>query len=232
MVNPSASATISRDATLAFLHILNNRHEGYRIPRTVPASLRGSFERNQIDYNIDRVNTSSPSAAQRWGAHGDEETSTGRKAKFGDTYLSRLGLGGGGATSGRSSRGTDFSQTRATTEDWEEVRLKKQLAELESKIEQAESQSRRRPNDHHRAGKSQSALIKRELEQLLDYKRRQLRDLESGKGRSQAGGKLKDVAAEIESVREQVDGLEKHLRTRQDVLEGLRREIDEEKRGR
>ncbi len=214
---------------------MNNRHEGYRIPRTVPASLRASFERNQIDYNVDRVTTASPSAAQRWGAHGDEETSTGRKARFGDTYLGRLGLGSGGAGSSRSSRGTDFSQTRATTEDWEEVRLKKQLAELESKIEQAESQSRRRrpyDNDHRRGDKPQPALIKRELEQLLDYKRRQLRELEAGKGRSRAGGKLKDVAAEIESVREQIDGLQNHLRTRQDVLDGLRREIEEEKRGR
>ncbi|KAI9885745.1 MAG: endocytosis defective- protein [Watsoniomyces obsoletus] len=233
LVNPSASASISKDATLAFLHILNNRHEGYRIPRTVPASLRASFERNQIEYDLDRVKTSSPNAAQRWGARGDEETSTGRKAKFGDTYLSRLGVGGGATA---NVRGTDFSSTRSTTttttEDWEEVRLKKQLAELEAKLERVESESRRQPRSRQRESTSRSALVKRELEQLLDYKRRQLRDLESDEGRARTGSKLKGVEGEIGAIREQVDGLERHLKERLEVLDAVRREIEEERRSR
>ncbi|KAH0539141.1 endocytosis defective- protein [Glutinoglossum americanum] len=225
LINPSASQTISKDATLAFLHILNNRHEGYRIPRTVPASLRASFERNQIDYQVDRVKTSSP--AQRWGAHGDEETPTGRKAKFGDTYLSRLGIGG---RSTYRPTGTDFSQTK-TTDDWEEVRLKKQLAELDAKIESVEAAASKRSGASRR-DTSKPALVKRELEQLLEYKRRELRELEQGEGRSRVGASLKNVAAEVDTVKEQVEGLEAHLRLRGEVLEGLRREIDDEKRSR
>jgi actin cytoskeleton-regulatory complex protein END3 len=225
LINPSASPTISKDATLAFLHILNNRHEGYRIPRTVPASLRASFERNQIDYQVDRVKASSP--AQRWGAYGDEETPTGRKAKFGDTYLSRLGVGG---RSTYRPAGTDFSQTK-TTDDWEEVRLKKQLAELDAKFESVEASASKRSGASRR-DTSKPALVKRELEQLLDYKRRELRELEQGEGRSRVGANLKSVAAEVDTVKEQVEGLESHLRRREEVLEGLRREIDDEKRGR
>ncbi|KAI9672484.1 MAG: endocytosis defective- protein [Caeruleum heppii] len=228
LINPSASPSISKDATLAFLHILNNRHEGYRIPRTVPASLRASFERNQIDYQVERVKPSSP--AQRWGATGDEETSTGRKAKFGDTYLGRLGVGGG--RSAYRPAGTDFSQTK-TTEDWEEVRLKKELATLAAKIEKIEAAATaKRSRSHRREDDSKPALVRRELEQLLDYKRQQLRELQAGEGRSKAGAGLKGVADEIGTVREQVEGLEKHLRGREEVLQGLRRDIEEEKRGR
>ncbi|KUJ16803.1 endocytosis and cytoskeletal organization protein [Mollisia scopiformis] len=223
LINPSASSAISKDATLAFLHILNNRHEGYRIPRTVPPSLRASFERNQIDYQIDNQRTSSP--AQRWGSTGSEETSTGRKAKFGDTYLSRMGMGG---KSSYRPAGTDFSATK-TTEDWEEVRLKKQLSELEAKIEKVEAASASRSGGKR---DTKPALVKRELEQLLDYKRRELRDLESGEGNSKVGASLKGVADEIATVKEQVDGLEAHLRSRQQVLAELQQDIENEKSGR
>ncbi|KAI9824383.1 MAG: endocytosis defective- protein [Thelocarpon impressellum] len=222
LVNPSASSSITKDACLAFLHILNNRHEGFRIPRTVPPSLRASFERNEISY---RVDAPSSSPAQRWGASGDQETGTGRKAKFGDTYLSRLG--GRGAY---TPAGTDFSKTE-TTKDWEEVRLKKQLAELEGKIERVESAATARSSSSRR-DKSKPALIKRELEQLLEYKRRELRELEQGEGRSKVGASLKSVEAEIAGVREQVDGLAEHLRKREDVLADLKRQVDDERRSR
>ncbi|KAL3418408.1 actin cytoskeleton-regulatory complex protein end3 [Phlyctema vagabunda] len=221
LVNPSASSAISKDATLAFLHILNNRHEGYRIPRTVPPSLRASFERNQIDYQLDNQRT----AAQKWGSSGGEETSTGRKAKFGDTYLSRMGMGG---KSNYRPSGTDFSSTK-TTEDWEEVRLKKQLSELEAKIEKVESASASRSGGRR---DTKPALVKRELEQLLDYKRRELRDMEQGDGKTKIGASLKGVADEIATVKEQVEGLESHLRSREQVLEQLKQEIENEKTGR
>ncbi|KAL2176843.1 actin cytoskeleton-regulatory complex protein END3-domain-containing protein [Thermothelomyces heterothallicus CBS 202.75] len=219
LINPSASSTINKDACLAFLHILNNRHEGYRIPRTVPASLRASFERNQIDYQVDSARNA---AQSRWATKADDETSTGRKAKFGDQYLTRLGR------SGFKTAGTDFSNAQ-TDAEWEEVRLKKQLAELDEKIAKVEAAAERR-----KGGKrdSKPALVKRELEQLLDYKRKQLRDLEEGKAANRPGGNLKSVHDDLQTVREQVEGLEAHLRSRQEVLEQLRREIEDEKAGR
>ncbi|OBT88200.1 actin cytoskeleton-regulatory complex protein end3 [Pseudogymnoascus sp. 03VT05] len=223
LINPNANSTISKDATLAFLHILNNRHEGFRIPRNVPPSLRASFERNQIDYQVDNQRSGSP--AQKWGSTGGEETSTGRKAKFGDTYLSRLGVGG---KSSYRPAGTDFSTTK-TTEDWEEVRLKKQLAELEAKVDKVEAASAKR---HGGKRDTKPALVKRELEQLLDYKRRDLREMESGDGKSKEGAELKGVREEIEAVKEQVDGLGAHLRSRQSVLEDLRQQVEDEKAGR
>ena len=73
--------------------------------------------------------------------------------------------------------------------------------------------------------------MKRELEQLLEYKRRELRELESGEGRVKTGGELKGIRGEVESVKEQIEGLEGHLRERERVLEALREEIEREKRG-
>lgn len=216
LINPSASSSISKDATLAFLHILNNRHERFRIPRTVPPSLRSSFERNQIDYQLDNARP-----ANKY----NEDTSTGRKAKFGDSYLSRLGVGG---KSAYRPQGTDFSATK-TSEDWEEVRLKKQLAELQDKIDKVEEAATARSGGKR---DTKPALVKRELEQLLDYKRRELRDLESGEGKSKVGGQLKGVGEEIETVREQVEGLQGHLKSREQVLADLRRQIEDEKAGR
>ncbi|KAI0010012.1 actin cytoskeleton-regulatory complex protein END3-domain-containing protein [Xylariaceae sp. FL0662B] len=216
LINPSASSSINKDACLAFLHILNNRHEGYRIPRTVPASLRSSFERNQIDYQLDSQRNAS--AASRWAAKADETTSTGRKAKFGDQYLTRLGR------SGFKTAGTDFST--AKTEDWEEVRLKKQLQDLEAKIDKVEAEANRRTGGRR---DTKPALVKRELEQLLDYKRKELRELEEGSGRAKTGSSLRGVSDDLQTVKEQVDGLETHLTSRMQVLEQLRRELDDEK---
>ncbi|KAF2668529.1 Eps15-like protein pan1p [Microthyrium microscopicum] len=215
LINPSASPTIGKDATLAFLHILNNRHEGFRIPRNVPASLRASFEKNSIEYNIDRVQ----SPADRWGSKGDESTSTGRKAKFGEAYSSRLG------NSGYKTRGTDFSGVQKDAE-WEHAQLKRQLRDMEEKIERSEKEVGKRKNGRR---ENKSALVKRELELLLDYKRKELRDLENGEGKYSGGASLSGLAEDIETIKEQVDGLETHLRERERVLDDLKRQIAEEK---
>ena len=224
LVNPASETAIGKHAALAFLHILNNRHEGYRIPRSVPASLRASFEQGQIDYNLENKSVKSRSPAQRWG-YEDEGTSTGRKAKFGDTYLSRLGVGG---KSSYQPSGTDFGSTR-TTEDWEEVRLKRQLQDLETKIDTIESRTKGK-SGRKREEESKPALVKRELEMLLDYKRKEIRELERGEGKSKAGEALKGVENEIKGVKEMVDGLEAHWKTREGVLNDLSRQIEDEKR--
>ena len=219
LVNPSASSTIGKDASLAFLHILNNRHEGYRIPRSVPASLRSTFERRGIDYNINQQQ----SAADRWGVKGDDSTSTGRKTKFGDTYLSRLGVG-----SKYKPRGTDFSGVEKDG-DWEVVKLKRQLKDLEDKIDRSEKEADKRTRGRT---ENKPALVKRELELLLDYKRKELGDAESGEGKFKEGGSLKGLSDDIQSIREQIDGLEAHLRKREGALDDLKRQIEDERSSR
>jgi len=229
LVNPRSEEGIGKDAAIAFLHVLSNRSEGYRIPRNVPASLRATFESQN-------VNERTKTAEERWGMsslasdrrrNGDEEqTLTGKKKAFGDAYLSRLGIGDRG---GRA--GTDFSGTK-TDKEWEEVRLKKKLRELEEKIEKVGDDAKRRRDRTGRGEReSKPALVKRELEMLLNYKRKQLNDLDNDTdgGDNNQAKILDGLSSEISMVKEQVEGLEKHLKTREAVLEGLRIQIEDEK---
>jgi hypothetical protein len=216
LVNPKARENVGKDACLAFLHILNQRSEGFRVPRSVPPSLRSSFEKAHIDYDVEN-------AGNRWAERADDNTAAGKKAKFGDAYLTRLGVGDRANNYGARAKGTDHGGR--TTEDWEEVRLKKQLKELEEKMERVEKEAEGRR--HRRRGDSKPALVKRELEMLLDYKRGVLREMDSGDGGAVKG--LGGIRDEIETVKEQVEGLQGHLERRKEVLDDLRRQIDEEK---
>lgn len=215
LVNPRSDAAIGKDACLAFLHILNNRHEGFRIPRSIPPTLNATFEQGRIEYQVDKYQ----SPADKWGTKGSDDTSTGRKARFGDTYLSRLGIG-----DRARSKGTDFGNAR-TDGEWEEVRLRKQLKELEEQMTRVEDSARRKRERGGRRENSKPALVKRELDQLLDWKRRELQALNDGSGAKNDTNPLSGVAEEIAMVKEQIDSLETHLKTRETVLDGLREQI-------
>ena len=233
LVNTSGTDAVGKDACLAFLHILNYRHEGYRIPRTVPASLRASFEkRGKVDYNVESVGRT---RANKY----DEETSTGRKAKFGDAYLSRIGGSSGGGSGYGEPKGTDFSSV-VEDEELEKVRLVRELRELESQHDAAVATAERRRKGklengggggQRQPGKTNWTLIKREAQQLLEYKQRQYVEMnsEQGKQQSQDLGRLRD---DLALVGEQVEGLQAHLRKRQGELDDLRREVENEKSGR
>lgn len=225
LVNPNADSEIGKQASMAFLHVLNLRHEGYRVPRSVPPSLRSTFEQGRIDYRVDRAR-SSPAAGQQ--GRRDDDTSTARKSKFGDTYLSRLGV-----TRESNIKGTDFSSVHQTR-DWEEARLKRQLADLEDKIARVENSAKGREARRREGRGSKPALVKRELEAMMEFKRREVRGLELGDeqgGGGKGGGGVREVEKELQGLREMVSGLEEHWRGRERILEGLKREVDEVRRG-
>jgi len=225
LVNTSGRDTIGKDACLAFLHILNYRHEGFRIPRSVPPSLRASFENNQIDYQVDSMRNR-PSKY-------DEDTLTGRKAKFGDAYLSRVGGRGGNAY---EPKGTDFSSV-TEDEELEKVRLLRELHELESQHDAAiataekRRQQKQENGGQRQAGKTNWTLIKREAQQMLEYKQRQYVDLNSEQG-NKAGNDVNRLRDDLSLVKDQIDGLEAHLRKRQADLDNIRAKVEREKTAR
>ncbi len=229
LINPSAHQTVGKDACLAFLHILNYRHEGCRIPRTVPPSLRASFENRGIDYQVD-------SARNEMKANKYDDTTTGRKAKFGDAYLSRIG-GGSGGGSGYQPKGTDFSDV-VEDEDLERVRLVRELRELEQQHDAAIAAAERKRKQRLDGGQMNTAsggtnwtLVKREAQRMLEYKQRMYVELSSeraGKG----GEEMKRFREDLGLVQEQIEGLEAHLIKREGELQNVRREVDEVKAGR
>lgn len=224
LINTSGRSTVGKDAALAFLHILNYRHEGFRIPRTVPPSLRASFESNQIDYQLDNMRN-------RPNKY-DEDTNTGRKAKFGDAYLSRIG----GRGNAYEPKGTDFS-TVTEDEELEKVRLLRELNELDQQHESATTAAERRRKQKQenggsrQPGKTNWTLIKREAQQMLEYKQKQYVELNNEQG-NKAGNDLNRLRDDLSLVRDQIEGLETHLRKRQTDLDNLRREIEHEKTSR
>ena len=139
MVNVKSKPSIGKDQCLTFLHLLNNRHEGYRIPRTIPTSLKATFNKEQIDYNVSRTSirpnrpSDDRSTSPSYNTTSTTTTSN-KKSAFADGYLSRLGFG----SEANNSKGTDFTSVRDT--DWEEVRLKRLLADLNKKYADAEAE--------------------------------------------------------------------------------------------
>lgn len=247
LVNPRANDKIGKEQCIVFLHILANRSKGYRIPRSVPASLRATFEKKQPEYSLN----SSQSIVRRRGDSNDDDDedelssfsrnrhitadssrkygSSGGKKSFAEDYLSRLGLGGRSKTY-ENTQGTDFSSTKDT--DWEEVRLKRQLADLEDLIQKAESASERRKRGLEDYNSSKTGLIKRELEQLLAYKEKQLIALRNGslkKGLGLADDSeskaIKEAKEEVELLSSQVESLKQHYANRLKELEDLRNQV-------
>lgn len=217
LINPNQDAAIGKDATLYLAHVLIERYRGFRIPRRAPASLVHSFQNQSIDYNVDHVRNK---AAREMS---DDQTSTGRKAKFGDTYLSRLGIGNSG---GYKPRGTDFGN--ATTDDWREVQLKQKLQDIEKRIQNGQAAKEKRESRAGR-GDSTTILVRGQLEQMEKYKKRYLQELMEGGGKSKESAGMQSVADDIATIRAQVTGLEDHLARRKGVLDDLQSQIATEK---
>lgn len=215
LVNPKSDEKIDKEQCIVFLHILNQRHKGVKLPRSVPASLRATFGKEMLNYDLD-----GPQAEIK------KPLEPERKSQGLSGYLSKLGLSGQPADSssqsqpGRGSADAASGQQDLLTggdSDWEEVRLRRELADLDArlqKIEAAKQQSQQR-------GSSAAAVVRRELEAMLEYKQTLL-------ARPEATSALKDAQAtreEVDMIAEQLDALREHFQSRQSELQALRAQL-------
>lgn len=196
LVNPKSFETIDKDQVLVLLHILNQRENGKRIPRGVPASLRATFSKEVPKYDLSTSNVKA-----------QPEPRAEDKSAFGTNYLNKIGK------SHQPERGTDFSQTEGT--DWEEVRLRRELANLESLLDKAQKEK-----DSSNA--SDLAMVKHEFEQLLKYKQEKLNLAK----RAPADQKdLGDVRNDIDLISVQITQLQEYLEGRESELAKLKAQL-------
>lgn len=112
LVNPKQEKRIDKDQCLVFLHMLNQRSHGKRMPHSVPASLRATFSKETPSYDIN-------------SHQGDVKVNGSSNSGFGSQYL-------------HESTGDDNDLSGSHEKEWEEVRLKRELQEVTDKLEKAQ----------------------------------------------------------------------------------------------
>ena len=118
------------------------------------------------------------------------------------------------------------------------MRLLRELREVDAQHEAALGSAERRRKQklengggpNRQPGKTNWTLIKREAQQLLEYKQRMYVEMNSESGRAQSQD-LARLREDLALVGEQVEGLQAHLRKRQSELDEIRREVENEKAG-
>lgn len=198
LVNPKLAEAIGKDQMLTFLHILNQRHQGIRVPKNVPASLRATFQKSEISYNTSKYDKDG------------KPRDTSKSQAFGGDYMNKMGIGARGAVKAPTDNSGDIKDS-----DWETARLKRELADLESQIASAEKATKSSQNPD-----KGNLLVRRELEQLLAFKSAELQRLDQA-GQSDGAGSLKSIQADIEMFKQQVDSLSNYLKERQEELSKL-----------
>lgn len=203
LVNPKSFEAIDKDQVLVFLHILNQRENGKRIPRYVPASLRATFFKDTPSYDLNQAPSRPIFLAP-----------LNSKNSFANSYLNKIGQ----ANNATNEKGTDFSATEGT--DWEEVRLRKELANLEDLL----SKASQKDSTSNKSDDSELAMIKYEYEQLLKYKTTVLSELAGSSNRNNSKD-LSDAKNDIELIENQVTILQEFLNERQNELNKTNEEI-------
>ncbi|QPG77126.1 hypothetical protein FOA43_004530 [Brettanomyces nanus] len=173
LVNPKQSENIDRDQCMVFLHILNQRSHGRRVPRSVPSSLRATFSKEQPEYDI---------TSHQADVKPQKPIVNGR---FASSYLKKMGVSSGSNTD-------DLENTN--DKDWEEVKLRRELKELTDTLDRVEKAKKGKSN--------KLSMAKYEYEQLLKYKESQLKELGKNSDLRVARESIKGIEGQIQQLKE------------------------------
>ncbi len=198
LVNPKQSRAVDKDQCMVFLHILDQRSHGRRVPRSVPASLRATFSKETPDYNVD----------SHQGDIGVQSIDQSSSSAFGSGYLEKKHAP---AREHVNTQEDDFEE--AHDENWEQVKLERELKNLTSRLENIDKEEEQ--------SKSDISMQKYELEQLLKYKQSIL-----AAAGSQGDADVQTIQDNIESVETQVAQLRDFLKSQKEQLSNLQSQVD------
>ncbi|KAI9279036.1 cytoskeletal-regulatory complex EF hand-domain-containing protein [Umbelopsis sp. AD052] len=219
LVDVNHAQALTRDQCLVYFHVLNERSRGASIPSELPQDLKSAFAGEYAADLGDRPGSGT-------GARKGNGTSMSKSAQLADSYVNRLGV----ASTTLSSKG---STVRGGKYDEEDL-LKRELAELQEKVRDAEENAKRSSD----SGVAFSARpLKEQFQALYDYKLRQLTeksDLEE-KTRKQerdietARDAVRRLSRIVDEVRDRKRELETLLEERRYELQKTQRLIDTER---
>ncbi|KAG4304675.1 hypothetical protein PORY_002068 [Pneumocystis oryctolagi] len=201
LVNPQLYESIDKDQAIFFLHILNQRNKGFRIPNIVPSNLKAIFEKTPIDYDVKKISI-----------HRDNKQ--GASMQFSSkSDLSKEEY----PTTCTTDSSSHSSSTNIKKTSWDKGKQEQQNTYYLS-MEQKSNVS-----DEY------LSCIIRELEKMLDFKKKELKRLKEGNTRSSIGiSDLESVQSDILIMKQQVDSLGSYLIKKTDELQKLNDDIEQE----
>lgn len=196
LVNPKMKETIQKDQAFYFLHILNQRNKGIRVPSVAPTNLRASFEKNTVDYNIDEVSYKNDHKNAIF-SQSSKHTSPARKYD--------------------SSK--EMHATHVEDNNWDGIRQKREETYYQGKKHRSDV------SDDHIS----HSIILTELEQMLEFKKNELKRLKEGNIKSIMGiNDLENVQSDVLVMKQQIDNLGSYLIKKTDELQKLHSDIRQE----
>ncbi|RHZ47328.1 hypothetical protein Glove_585g19 [Diversispora epigaea] len=214
LVDVNFDQQLGKDQCLVFLHILNQRSKGKRIPDSVPSALKTSLMRGKLNYNYNE--TADPSSKYKSTDGGSQSSNKGTYNNNNNNYYSYSGS------------------------KYEEEKLQRELDDLNEKIKKAEEAALSTYTNALSNSSAGGSGVASEFKQLYEYKQSKLveekekeqlnRTLEDYIRKERlATRELRDI---LQSLKNQVSLLENNSESSQSEYNRLQQEISSVKLGR